>query len=408
MAHQWKISIVGAFDRFNYGDVLFGKVAEANFAKALPDAAQSFFALRTADLTAEGGTTTKPLRAIYDIRPDEGQKHIVMLSGGEVLSPTWTQMAEHHVPRQVSVYLKKLHYRTGHAAWDPLWRRIYGCPNLTPWVIDPHQLQKPDQSYVVYNAVGGTTTKTLSAGQMTWQKDALSRATWLTVRDQVTSDALAARGLPAPEVVPDSAVTMAKLLTPDAAQRYRRDILAHAGLRDQPYVCMQTGAGWAKGNYDEIAQHLREIHARTGLQILSFAIGRAAGHDDQIASARINDILGHETWFGEAPHTLPVNGIMALIAGSACYVGTSLHGFITAFSFGRPRVGLMPQLLKVTGFRDSWDLPTMPAGIAYAAMADAVDAALAHEQDILTARAADVAQIYHDSFDAMIARLEVS
>jgi hypothetical protein len=408
VSDKWKIAAVGAFDRFNYGDVLFAKVAEMNFAAAMPDAGITYYALRASDLTAEGGVPTSPLSDLYRIRLEPSQKLMVVLTGGELLAPTWTQMAEHHVPRQISRQMRRVNRRTGYSMWDPIWRRVYGCPNLMPWVIDPRDCAQPDQTHVVYNAVGGTSTALLSRAQLAWRSKALLQADWLTARDDVTAEALARWDVPKPEVAPDSAVTMAGLLAPAEAARIRKDILAHAGLDDGPYLCIQSGMKWAHGQEDLIAAKLREVHDRTGLNVLAFAIGRAAGHDDQFVSASLSKRLGKEPWFGEAPHDLTVNGVMALIAGSACYAGTSLHGFITAFAFGHPRVGLSRHLTKLIGFRDSWDLPSMPAGIEYADMPDAVDRALDHDGAVLTAKAAEVSKVYLDSFNRMIATLQAT
>jgi hypothetical protein len=258
----------------------------------------------------------------------------------------------------------------------------------------------------VYNAVGGTSLNALSTAELAWQAKALSRAEWLSVRDAPTADAVQARGLPRPQIVPDSAVVMASLLPDREKQRLRADVLHRSGLSDAPYICVQAAEKWSRGQEDVMVAQLRAIHERTGANVLSFAIGRVAGHNDQITSARLKERLADAPWFAVAPELLSVSEIMALIGGSRAYVGTSLHGYITAFAFGAARVGLMPHLGKVIGFRDAWDHPDMPAGIEFAGIADALDRAITvRDADGDSGRAQTVANIYRESFGAMIKAL---
>lgn len=401
----WRISLVGAFDRFNYGDVLFARVAEHMVRQSLPDAEIDFYALRAADLRDEGGVVCKPLSALYAQRIPPDTRHLVIMTGGELLAPSWGQMVEHLVPPGLSKMLLWVHHRTSYPLWTPLWRRVFSCKNLQPWTLDPRDLPSGrEPAQVVYNAVGGVRTGRLGKRVIAWQAEALKRATWLTVRDNPTAQAVAGRGLPAPQVVPDSAVTMADLVPDDVLKRERATILAAAGLEDRPYLCVQLAERWSRDRDDVVAEQLREVHRRTGLQVLSFAIGRASAHDDQITSSRLQTRLRDAPWFGVAPETMTVDQVMALIAGSQAYVGTSLHGYITAFVFQRARVGLEPSVKKVAGFRDAWDNPEMPAGQQVERIADSVDQALAVAPN--TTPDATV-ETYKRSFAAMLARAGV-
>ncbi len=404
--NKWQVSAIGAFDRFNYGDVLFAKVAEHMIAQHLPDADVAFYALKASDLRHEGGVVTEPLGKLYKKRTAPDTHHMVMLTGGELLAPTWAQMAEHLVPHNVSIQLKRLHSKTGHSNWTGLWRRLYSCANLQPWTIDPDDLKDREQVSVVYNAVGGTSTAALSKKELTWQAQALRKADWITVRDEKAAQAVAERGLPKPTVVPDSAVVMAALLSDEDANKARQKALQISGLPQGNYICTQTAERWARGHEEDLADALRKVHQTTGMNILSFAIGRAAGHDDQVTSERLRERLGAESWFGVVDQPLTVNETMGLIAGSEGYIGSSLHGFITAFAFGKARVGLMPHLGKLIGFRDAWDVPEMPAGKEFIEIPDAILAALQISAKDKAQKAAHADQTYRQSFSEMIEKLQ--
>ena len=60
---------------------------------------------------------------------------------------------------------------------------------------------------------------------------------------------------------------------------------------------------------------------------------------------------------------LPVTDLLALIASARLFAGTSLHGNLTALTYGVPRVGLGPGVRKLDLFLRTWD-PTQPNGAA--------------------------------------------
>ncbi len=402
---RWHVSGIGAFDRFNYGDVLFANVLTHMIAQHLPEAELRYYALKAADMRLQGGVQTEPLRNLYrrSLGPDD--RHLVVLTGGELLAPTWGQMAEHLVPATFSRQLKRLHRRTGHARWTGFWRRIYGCPNLQPWTIDPDDLKAPGQTAVVYNAVGGTSIEALSNKELSWQSAALKKAQWLSVRDNIVADGIVARGLPRPKVVPDSAVVMPSLLSHKDRETAREKAIRLSGLSQGGYICVQIAERWLRGHEEVLAEVLRQVNAQSGKAIMAFAIGRAAGHDDQVAARRLAARLGQKPWFGMVDADLTVNEIMGLIAGSDAYIGTSLHGFITAFSFSTPRVGLLPHLGKLIGFRDAWDLPDMPVGVDFADIPSALAFAMRADPATMAAKSKRAQDAYRSSFRDMIAQV---
>lgn len=135
----WKISLVGTFDRFNYGDVLFANVVD------------------------------------------------------------------HRGPRRLSGMFLWIHHRTRY----PLWQHMFRRKNPHLWMSDARELPSGmDPEQVVYSAVGSVYKQVI-----TWQAEALKRASCLTVRDASAAKAVAGRELTAPPTVPDSAVTMADLVS---------------------------------------------------------------------------------------------------------------------------------------------------------------------------------------------------
>lgn len=403
-----RFHLLGAYDRFNYGDVLFAHLSEAQVQARFPGAPVTHYATHASDLRREGGVVTHRLGdLVRNIRAHPADTHVILITGGEVLSSPWALMAEHGAgPRLARFYQRGRKY-LGEPFMNRLFRAASGTPWDLPWLPDPDSFPGI-RVEVFYNSVGGGAVGRTGEEAANWQRRALAKAGWLSVRDDQSADRVADLGLPRPPVSPDSAVTMAALpqaamladLRPVIAPR-----MAQGALPDAPYICVQCGTNYFLGQEQLLADQVRAVHEATGMPVVSFAIGRAAGHNDHLVARRLQDLLGAPAWYSRAPEDLTVWEIMSLIAGSGLYMGTSLHGFITAFSFGRPHVGLDPRVIKITGFRDAWDLPETPAGTPFAQMVEAAVAALALPAQARAAKAEAAAARYRADNAAMWAKL---
>ena len=104
-------------------------------------------------------------------------------------------------------------------------------------------------------------------------------------------------------------------------------------------------------NDEQYANMLSNIHKETGLNIILCPIGTALGHSDQDALIKIKKHLGSESSY-QLINNPSIWDIMWLIKHSSLYIGTSLHGTITAMSYGRPFAVHGPNKLKT--YLDTW------------------------------------------------------
>lgn len=405
-----QVSVVGAFDRFNYGDILFAQIAREILTRQVPDANIHYYGLRAADLRPEGGVRTSPLRDLYRI-PLGDEFHVVWVAGGEVLSARWHLMTEHLMSPRTARIFRRVRRRFGTERVDRWCQRLSRVPTSLPWVINPDRISGHGRVQVAYNSVGGIKSGNLPDKIRHQQTEALSKARWLSVRDSTTKARLLETGVPEPFLSPDSAVAMDMLRSVSELDAAHARVLARIAAKggrshpDRDYLCLQCGLNYFKGEEDALLAAIHKIHETQGMDVVAFAIGRAAGHDDQVVAARLAERLAGESWFHQAPDDLTVLEIMALISGASCYVGTSLHGYITAFVHARPRVGLHPRVAKLVGFRDDWDLPTMPAGMPVAQASEAVAAAMKHDPEAMRRRAGEVSARYRSDMGMMLSRL---
>ncbi|MEN9384695.1 MAG: hypothetical protein RL323_1838, partial [Pseudomonadota bacterium] len=90
--------LVGAFDRHNYGDILFPLVHTENLAANGKSRDQiKYYAITAADLTKDGGYVTQSVRELLEAPLTRDD--VVVLCGGDILSADWMLMVAHlHSP----------------------------------------------------------------------------------------------------------------------------------------------------------------------------------------------------------------------------------------------------------------------------------------------------------------------
>ena len=124
-------------------------------------------------------------------------------------------------------------------------------------------------------------------------------------------------------------------------------VAAHAGK----YVFAQINKKTTRGHEQAIAGGLDEIYQKGKTEICLCPIGKALDHDDHEALQEIGVLLKSPYTYFDADN---IWDIMYLIANAKCYVGTSLHGAITALSYAVPHVGLKVE--KLGAYLATWGI----------------------------------------------------
>lgn len=351
-AAQPRAALLGAFDRFNYGDLLFPLVVQNELAAHSPMTEVAVHALIESDLTRYGALKTLPLRALYKqgaLRRDD----VVLFAGGGTIGVDWTYMHANllgETGNKALYYAKRL---LGEAAVDSLSRRYFGSRAPFPWVAGPEDF--PVRVKVAYNAVGGSEFSKLTPSVQARTLERLSQASYLSVRDVET------KRLFAPiehkidvALTPDSAVLMSEQYPLEFLAQHTSAAL-QADIDAGPYVCFQSNLAYSRRHADRIVATLEAIYETHGLRAMLLPIGRYVGLDDQVA---LRDILAKlRTPAAIVSDEASIWEIMHVIARAGLFLGTSLHGNVTSQSFAVPHLGLSEQPCKLDYYLDSWDLP---------------------------------------------------
>lgn len=392
------LALVGAFDRFNFGDLLFPQVLEWALRARGVDASYRCVSLREADLRPRGGVRTRPLTDLRQSEMPTGSA--VIVAGGEVLSARWLDAWLALVGPRRSVATKIIGRLAGHERLDRRARRELGGHRPLPWVLDAADLGHDVP--VLYNAVGGTGLARLPEPLRHAARERLARASLLAVRDPDTCEALEDWGISS-ALVPDTALLVSEMWPADElparASHQARAQLARLG---DGFVVFQAGRYPAWGNVDALARQLRRIHADTGLGIVLLAVGQASGHDDAVPLGRIASRLDR------VPHELiadpDVHDILYAVANARLFIGSSLHGNLTALAYGVPHVGFGDRVPKLDLYLRTWE--GSRTGVAPARrLAERAQAALDGEADRVESTRRRLAMAIHEHFDRVAGRV---
>jgi len=363
--------LFGAFDRHNFGDLLFPHLLVA----LLPGQAFGFAGLAERDLRAFGGHRVKPFAA-----PPAQLIH----AGGELLTCSAWQAAVMLLDPVVAAEAIAC-YDNDPAAGAAWAARQLGTSRSMPYVVGRDALAAGGK--LIFNAVGGVEWGGLAAAQRDEVKTALWQADWLSVRDHVTQAALRAEGINAP-LCPDPAVMVAQCFGEVIDQhRQQGAVSAILDAFPQGYLACQFSADFADdASLDALARGLSRAAAATGLGLALFRAGAAPWHDDTALYESLQRRLPPGT--ARCFPSLHLWDICALIAASRGVVGSSLHARIVALAHGLLRVSLMPPQQgwrpdKCTAFAETWEPGVVPRRVAVDQLESALLQALAVPADLL-------------------------
>lgn len=377
--------LFGAFDRHNFGDLLFPHLLAA----LLPGRAFGFAGLAARDLRMFGGHRVTPLTG----RPT----HLIH-AGGELLTCTAWQAAVMLLDpaRAAAAIARYDDHPDAAAAWAA---RQLDVARTMPYVIGRDALAPGGK--LIFNAVGGVEWAALGATQRAEVRAALEGADWLSVRDRVTQQALLLEGIEAP-LCPDPAV-MVRACRGAVIETRRQQGEAKAMQKAFPagYLACQVSADFADdASLDALAQGLARIVRETALGVVLFRAGAAPWHDDPQCHARLVRRLPAGT--ARMFSSLHLWDICALIAASRAVIASSLHARIVALAYGLPRVSLTPpqqgaRPAKVAAFAETWEPAAMSGSVEVDQVAPALAQALAVPDDVLQDNASRLRAAYLDS-----------
>jgi Polysaccharide pyruvyl transferase len=324
-ACQW-----GAFDVANYGDRLFPLIANEQLTARLPNlelvchAPVGFATLPPGSpplvpLVPGGGSLDRERREYFARHFDA-----VLIGGGDLLrfdpsEPGYGAPGEDTPPHPYDAFL------------DFLWGECEVQPTI------------------LWNAPGAPFR--FEPSRRLLVQRALSDVCYAAVRDEVSRGFLLEAGVEGPvEVVPDTGVLVAETIRRRVGEERGRALLEPrgSGSNGRGRLCFQCSPGFLRREEGLVAKSLTRIAARRNLEVVLLPIGWC--HGDLDALRLVQEASGVRFTLVEGVDS-PLE-VGAVIGACDYFVGSSLHGNLTALSFGLPHIVVNNPLraAKLEGF----------------------------------------------------------
>jgi hypothetical protein len=403
------IKQLGTFDIDNYGDLLYPIIVRHLLKKRDAGLQVHHYSPTAGVAPLEAGFETHSLESLFATSTDPCT---FVIGGGDILRTDWDVVATHYGTNSRLSYdglrrsigtlngwrylLSRRMPRSNPAAFyaGRFRARWLDYPAAGPFLIDTANL--PAGSSVAYLSCG--VPREFKSIERSAIKRIFDQARFIYLRDEQSAEKLERAGVEQDiHVAPDLALTLSDQFDQQGLVRRGKEIVARAGFDPgHPFLCFQCQPypGFA---VDEIVTQLRRYRERTASQVVLLATGYCHGDREFLQS------LARRS--GGALKCAPaasVADIMATIAASDLFIGTSLHGNITALSFGVPHLlGPLP-VAKADGFLEVMKLPPDLKLDAWAELNNRIDQALGLGRAYFSERAHEGKQRVYQVVDKLL------
>lgn len=313
--------ILSPNDRFNYGDLLFPYIVRHYLGNSFDKIV--FCSTTVSDLSHVGGIPTNNFSTLFHAK--KNNDNYLIVAGGDALCIDWETILSFVDKKSTYVYAIDAKLKT--SIFSKYYRLIeHHATTRFPFSIGKNELS--NFSGVLYNSLGGSAL--IKNEELLDNNDIrtlLKSVDYISVRDFATHNLLTKKGIKS-NIFPDSAILMSEVFQESFLLLNISD--GTRQIARNKYVFFQINYEYGKDKESFFSELLYALTLK-GLHICLCPIGIAPGHSDQKPLTTIYNLLKDpNVSFIENPN---IWDIMWLIKHAEIYIGTSLHGTITAMSF---------------------------------------------------------------------------
>lgn len=329
--NEYVFSVVGAFDRYNYGDMLFPFIIE-NFIKNSfsNNSIIEYFGIRNFNGEEYRAKSTK---SILNIRNNS----FIINAGGNTLTAESQFLFLDNIN-------SKLLFNINCAI-----RKFLGEHRYIRYI--RHKTKLNDFPYdfankrMIYNGVGGD-LNSLDISKRERLLSIIEEAGYVSVRDKYSLTSL--EDIEA-YLVPDSAIVLSDIWSKTFLEsKVHDDVKKYAY---EPYIAFQISEAFGKRNIDIIIELLSNIHKERGFNIILLPIGVTPSHGDIVALTMIYRALPQFTRIIKKADVFDTTYILSNAKG---FIGSSLHGNLISFSYGVESLLITSERSKNYKYYNTW------------------------------------------------------
>lgn len=323
----------------------------------------------------------------------------LVIGGGDILRTDTATLASHYK----TIYRKRL----GHPYLQWIGEKCFKKPKVVelflkrcmsyeavgPFLLDGKSF--PGIGSVSYCSCG--IPFDFSAKEKERVKEVMDGASFIWLRDRTSRDKLLAAGVTREiHTAPDLILTLSDFFDKASERSRGRQILRSYGADTGKKIVTFQCTPHAGQPLEEIVSQLSSYRQRSGAEIVLLPLGYC--HKDDHFLKR----LSRES--GGAFHYIGARSIfdmLSVLAASDLFVGTSMHGNITALCYGIPHLFGPIQVAKVGGFLDMVDISHEFILSSWKEINDKADMVDSLDADFFSSRAARAKKEAHAAFDLL-------
>lgn len=396
------VALLGAYERDNFGDILFMHVTERLLSPwpTLP------LGVISADMSTIGGRQILSASSWFNVCADWPPSALIAV-GGEILTCDLESALAFTMPHA----LASAYVRLAHTDKIQFGERISPGMGAMPYADLTKLASKiPIPIKIGYNSIGGTQLEGLEKlDAENAVRAGLSCADYLSVREETTRSNLARQGIITENIYPDVVSSIAEVCS-DRIESAKWNLAVLQDFDEDGYLIFQASDRYLTDRPTiELARQLHDAAVGLNLSIVFQPAGLAYEHDtiDSLEKLRASIVeLGLPNRRLRIQYDRDVWLQVATIAKSRCFIGTSLHGRIVSAALGIPRVSL--ENSKVAAYAKCWDGKLQPYDVPPERIYESVSAALKTDQQTLSRCGATLSSKAQEGFTKLREALEIS
>lgn len=340
-----KIALVGAFDRYNYGDILMPIIMHNQIIDNLniKNIEFSYYGLFESDMSKCKGYSTKALSELKNRDVD-----IIIFVGGEILTSRYTGMYLNTLNNKLKIFYFKSMRRLFNSFTENICRKKTGLDYLKPWIPNKNDFKTKK---IIYNTVGGDLFFGTDNENVTSIIDNINSFDYISIRESQTYNAVKSIRKDI-FLFPDSVISISKYISEQEIEKNvsksKKEFIDGFGK----YFVLQVNKIIGLKNIESLTEEILKIEDKYDAKCILLPIGYAQGHEDTIPLSMINHKINNEKTI-----YFDYNNIyetLYILKNATLYIGTSLHGAITAISYGIPHFALTNKIKKLVDFLETW------------------------------------------------------
>ncbi|EKQ67109.1 hypothetical protein OsccyDRAFT_4933 [Leptolyngbyaceae cyanobacterium JSC-12] len=402
----------GTFDIDNYGDLLYPIIFEKMYrVRGGNDEIYKFSFLENISLLDSGYSTKAIQNKIlsYESQLDTHQKIMMIVGGGDLLRVDWNTIASHYSrvclknkKDQISFFLQKFirKLKRNKLEFKDYFRSKYmNYPASGPFILDPEK--SPLIQSIIYCSCG--VPFSFSDSDKSQIAHAFNNADFIYLRDEESRNKLLESGVKKEiHVSPDIIVTLSDFFDFSTEKKKGEKILERFGVDiKQKKICFQAGSESITETDERVLiEQLKRYREKTNSEIFLLPIRRCHSDDKYLEN------FSRKTYgLFKYINVNSIFEIISVLAASDIFLGTSLHGNITAFSFGIPHLFAPINVDKREGFINMVNLSNEVKLRSWSEISDRLEWLESLEKEYFLKHASAAKNKVNKVFDLLFSRL---